>query len=138
MKFLLARVEEGLKVKILHKRSLHLHITGTSLRVIAKMSRPSFIVKSEVAAAQADEGHWLYSPFGPKPGDASKPTPQAYEALPFLLVGKDPWETRAAAQLALWRLAGFARRPGLVLRGRCTGCIWNDKEGQGLERRNQT
>ena len=119
-------------MKILPKRSLHLHITGTSPRVIAKMARPSFIVKSELAAAQAGEGHWLYSPFGPKPGDASKPKPRVYKALPFLLAGKDPRETRATGFVEAGMICTCARF------GSQTGCIWNNKEDQGLERRHQT
>ena len=48
-----------------------------------------------MAAAAVGEGHWLYSPFAAKPGDTSKPTQRVCEALPVLLVGEGPWETRA-------------------------------------------
>ena len=78
------------------------------------------------AAAEAREHHCLYSPFAPKPGDASKPTPRAFEALPFLLVGENPGKTRATA-LEAGSEAGRAGAPGLLLRGRCTGCICNHR-----------
>jgi hypothetical protein len=113
VKFLLALVEGGQKVTVLPKRSLHLHITGTPPRVIA---RPSFIVKSALAAAEAGEGRWLYSPFADKHGDTSKPTQRVYEALPFLLVGEGPWETRETGFVEAGRIfkyAGFSSQETL-------------------------
>jgi hypothetical protein len=103
VRFLLDLVEQG--------RSLHL--TGSSARVVAKMARPSFIARSDVAAEWAGEGHWLYSPFAAKPGDTSKPTQRVCDALPFLLIGEDPWviqwETRATGSVEVGRICKYAR-----------------------------
>ena len=109
VEFLLDLVEQGQMVRVLPKRSLHLHLTGSSPRVRAEMARPNFIVRSDVAIAEAGEGHWLYSPFAAKHGDTSKPTQRVCDALPCLLVGEDPWETRAAGFVEVGRICKCAR-----------------------------
>ena len=70
-----------------------------------------------MAVAEAGEGHWLYSPFAAKPGDTSKPTQRACDALPFLLVGEDPWKSRATDFVELGRICEYARfgSPGTLL-----------------------
>jgi hypothetical protein len=66
------------------------------------MGRPIVIMWSAVAAKEVDPSHWLLSPFGDK-------KKKVFEALPVLLAGDAPWETRVTEFAEVGKICKHAR-----------------------------